>query len=92
MDINERLDAPLFTISFSIREMKEITMLLDERNNALMTKAKMYIALPFSDEKDMEATSREAKTIRSTLEKINYETERVLNIGKENMSTDFGED
>ena len=49
MDINERLDTPLFTIHLSIREMKEITMLLGERNADLVEELKMYLALPLSD-------------------------------------------
>lgn len=85
MDINERLDAPLFTIHLSIREMKEITMLLGERNADLVEELKMYLALPLSDEKEAEAIRREVETIGSALEKIDYETERVFNIAKEIM-------
>ena len=63
MDINERLDTPLFTIHLSIREMKEITMLLGERNADLVEELKMYLALPLSDEKEAEAeTETEAET------------------------------
>lgn len=85
MDINERLDTPLFTIHLSIREMKEITMLLGERNADLVEELKMYLALPLSDEKEAEAIRREVETIGSTLEKIDCETERVFNIAKEIM-------
>lgn len=85
MDTNERMDAPLFNISFSLKEIKEINKLLGERNATLMAKVNTYATLPFPDEKEVGAICEEAETIESALEKINHETERIFNIVKEIM-------
>ena len=85
MDANERMNAPLFTLKFSVKEIREINKLLGERNATLMAKVNAYAALPHPDEKEVEAICEEVRTIESSLEKINHETERIFNIVKEIM-------
>lgn len=85
MDTNERMNTPLFTLNLSVKEIREINKLLGERNAALMAKVNSYAALPLPDEKEVEAICEEVRTIESSLEKINYETERIFNIVKEIM-------
>lgn len=85
MDVNERMNAPLFTLNFSVKEIRELNKLLGERNAALMAKVNTYAALPRPDEKEIEAICEEVRIIESSLEKINHETERIFNIVKEIM-------
>lgn len=83
MDTNERMNAPLFTLNLSVKEIREINKLLGERNAALMAKVNAYAALPRPDEKEVENICEEVRIIESSLEKINHETERIFNIVKE---------
>lgn len=85
MDTNERMNMSLFTLNFSVKEIREINKLLGERNAALMAKVNAYAALPLPDEKEVEAICEEVRIIESSLEKINHETERIFNIVKEIM-------
>lgn len=85
MDVNERMNTPLFTLNFSVKEIRELNKLLGERNVALMSKVNAYAALSLPDEKEIEAICEEVRVIESSLEKINHETERIFNIVKEIM-------
>ena len=76
----ERKDIPIFSITLSVNELKEITKLCDTRNEVLRKRLEEFQYFPHLSVSQREEINAEVNLISSVLDKFNDEVDRVANI------------